>query len=345
MPDNAADILISPLGRSPGAVSGVYFALAERGRAVRKVVTVGTSHPAVLNAAEGYLCPIFELQGVDYDAIHLPEAELRNERRSVMPYASMVGLAIENAVKEKGGGQVHVAITGGRSGMGALATLAAQLYGADKLRHLWVPAEIEQNGTVDQLDGLVSPARMCESPLLNPTQWGPDAWDLVDLPFLDLSPLAPDLKKYWRSGHLPDDPKELSGFLQKMGAQTLFQIFPAGMTFGLAEEAVRVAKKYGAAQTAEERDRRQAELLDVLQRAGIVDVADRINVRNILMAQGTSEELVRAITKDRLSFWKFLKEHKDEIDLLISSAGLAINSMTFILASVTFYCQATGVIH
>jgi hypothetical protein len=43
-------VLISPVGFSPGAVSGVYFALDKRGIQVNQVITVGTRHDDVRKA-------------------------------------------------------------------------------------------------------------------------------------------------------------------------------------------------------------------------------------------------------------------------------------------------------
>ncbi len=181
-----ADVLISPLGRSPGAVSGVYFALkTQLGVEIEQVVTIGTSHIDVKSAASNYLTPLFSRVGVKYDPIHILPIDLRG-RRDVIPFVVMTELSIKNALEA--GNRVHMAITGGRSGVGALATLAVNLYGADRLWHLWVRQDIEEGGAVDKLYGTTDAAAMVSSPFLNPTVED-GASTLVELPFLNLGSL------------------------------------------------------------------------------------------------------------------------------------------------------------
>lgn len=319
------NILISPLGRSPGAVSGVYFALQARDVDITKVVTVGTSHPDVIAASRNYLARLFNHLGVIYDPIHLPEQELRNERRSVMPYAGMMGLVTQNAKNE--GAEAHVAVTGGRSGMGALAALAAQFYGAVKLWHLWVPAEIEQGGTVDQLRGLVSPQDMLESPYINPTKWGDKAWDLVDLPFMDLSHLLPALREYQQSGKQPDLNSALLQILSKTGIKRLSEIFPAGMTIEQAEEYLGLVKKYRQAPNQAEREAEILEIGMLLQRTGIVSAEDRQKLLELLKANASIDELLRLVQNDRTGFWAWLRAHKDEVISFTALSELVLHAL------------------
>lgn len=331
------DILISPLGRSPGSVSGVYFALKKRGFDVSKVVTVGTSHKDVIFASDGFLRPIFDFMNVIYDPIHLPEKELRDERRSVMPYAGMIGWAIENGAAEYGKDHVHVAVTGGRSGMGALAALAAQLYGAHKMWHIWVPAEIEEGGTVDFLRGLTSPEKMCQSPFLNPTMWGKHAFDLVDLPFMNLSPFQDEIRQYWRTGQFSDGREQLSEFISKAGVQNIFRVFPAGMTFEQAERVIRLVNRYEGAGSAPGKEKIQFELIRILQSAGVIEAGEATRLLNILKADAPREELFNFRSKDRMGLWHWLKKNKDEI-------GVTIDAMTFFLAALTLWLQVAGLI-
>lgn len=331
------EVLISPLGRSPGSVSGVYFALVARGFKISKVVTVGTSHPDVLFASDRFLKSIFEYQNIEYDPIHLPEQELRSEKRSVMPYAGMVGWAIQNGAAEFGKEHVHVAVTGGRSGMGALAALAAQIYGAHKMWHLWVPAEIEKDGTVDSLKDLFSPASMCESSLLNPTVWGKDAFDLVDLPFLDLSPFQDEIRQYWRTGQFSDDRIQLSQFITRSGAENIFKVFPAGMTFKQAERVIQLVVKYQGASSPVEKERIQFELIRLLQGAGVVEWEETTRLLNILKADAPREMLANFSSKDRMGLWEWIRKNKDEI-------GVTVDTGTFFLAALTLWLQVSGLI-
>jgi hypothetical protein len=237
-----ADVLVSPLGRSPGAVSGVYFALkAQWGIEVSQVVTVGTSHPDVKTAARDFLARLFGHIQVDYDPIHVPAMELRGGKKNIAPYVAMVELALKNA--QEAGHRVHVAVTGGRSGMGALAALATNFYGADHLWHLWVRREIEEKGTVDQLRGLRNPARMIRTPTLNPTEVE-DGCEVVSLPFVDLRPLHEVLWDYRREDRVPKLPSQLVRFFDSAGIQRFTDIFPAGLTFGQADRILELMVQY-----------------------------------------------------------------------------------------------------
>ena len=55
-----SNVLVSPLGKSPGAVSGVYFALKAEGIKIDTVFTIGTRDREVLEA-RGYLQKIFKI--------------------------------------------------------------------------------------------------------------------------------------------------------------------------------------------------------------------------------------------------------------------------------------------
>ena len=197
MPAESHHVLISPLGRSPGAVSGVYFGLRERDTPVREVITVGTSDDDVQKAADYWLEPLFRSEtGVAYRPRFITSEELQGGEQDVGPFTALMGLHIQQA--REAGHVVHVAVTGGRSGMGALGALAAQLYGADHLWHLWVERAIEEGGSVDRLH----PPKDCTNVYLNPTAQGKErkAWELVALPFVDLTPLHGVIRDYLLEG-------------------------------------------------------------------------------------------------------------------------------------------------
>ena len=97
---------------------------------------------------------------------------------------------------------VVVAVTGGRSGFGALAALAAQFFGADALCHLHVSSDIEERGRVTskELDAITMYGRIGpgvpakdvhkRNRYLDPVRAGEGR--LVELPFvrLDITPQA-----------------------------------------------------------------------------------------------------------------------------------------------------------
>lgn len=266
----ASDILVSPLGRAPGAVSGVYFALRCRFE-IGKVVTVGTSHLDVVSAADNYLGKLLPHLGVMYERIHVPAKELRGGSKAVAPYVAMIGLALQQAHEEaqQMGGQVHVAVTGGRSGMGALAALATNLYGADHLWHLWVHQDIEKGGTVDQLTGLTDPDEMRRSPFLNPTV-EPGMCEAVELPLLDLRPLHDVLWDYRRAGKVPEPGLQLAVIFSQAGIESFNAVFPPGITFETADEILQLEALYAVTdqtggRVLERRAPRQEDLTELRQ--------------------------------------------------------------------------------
>jgi hypothetical protein len=324
-----AEVLVSPLGRSPGAVSGVCFALEkQRHIKIDKVVTVGTSHPDVQTAASNYLVPLFASLDIDYDPIHAPEPELRHGLRHVKPYVALVELALQNAQEEDN--RVHVAVTGGRSGMGALAALAANLYGADHLWHLWVKPEIEEGGTIDKLFGLTDGKAMQNSPFLNPTvEEGDDAYDLVDLPFLDLRPLHDVLWTYRRTGQVPDPGSPLARIFGHVGIDSFKDVFPAGMTFGEADRVLELKQEYVAADI-QQRQRILVELGEILQRAGVVDKQERQRLIDLVNARAAPEalfDLAQEARRDWWGFWRWMKSHKGEIELTATMLGTLLKAL------------------
>ncbi len=185
------NILLSPIGRSPGAVTGIYYALAEQEDAVQidTVVLLSTAMPQVKEAAR----MVGEVLGKDKvivlplrSAEDKPSHDFNNEATAL----NFIHLA--NAVLDHGrraGDAVYIGISGGRSSMGALATLSAYVYGAAGIYHLWVDEEIEEQGDITQLLNMRRSERM---KILNPPA---DQRRLVSIP------LAP-FDELWDRGRL-----------------------------------------------------------------------------------------------------------------------------------------------
>jgi hypothetical protein len=228
------NVLISPLGFSAGAVSGVYFALDQVGVHIDRVVTVGTLHDRVKDAAE-LLDRLFRRVGsVDYKACYIAAMDLRGrEQEASGPFAARMGLYIDGARKSKQ--TVHVAVTGGRSGMGALAALAAQIYRADHLYHLWVNEKIEREGTVKATPDP-------NNPYVNPTVED-GLCELVPLPFADLSQLVEVVRRHRANRPIPEGWS--SGRLIGTGPDTLDALghyVPAGLPFALGTQIHQIAQ-------------------------------------------------------------------------------------------------------
>ena len=146
-------ILLSPIGRSPGTVTGIYYALQDQKVEIDAVALLSTASETVKRSADwvekelgkdkvtrlSLRSPNREKYTVDFD----------NEDAAV-DFIRQVNAVLMQA--RKAGDKVFLGITAGRSSMGALATLSAYVYGAAGVYHLWVDREIEKNGDIDKLD-------------------------------------------------------------------------------------------------------------------------------------------------------------------------------------------------
>lgn len=152
-----ANILLSPIGRSPGAVTGIYYALAEQKNAIQidTVVLLSTAMPQVKRAAK-LVKQVLSSDGVQTVALPLRAAENRrpshdfNDEATVLDFIQLANAVLDHGSRAEGD-QVYIGISGGRSSMGALVTLSVYVYGAAGIYHLWVDEEIEKRGDITQL--------------------------------------------------------------------------------------------------------------------------------------------------------------------------------------------------
>lgn len=90
----------------------------------------------------------------------------------------------------------YVCIAGGRKAMSALLALAVQFYGAERLFHIWVPPWVEEKGGIDNLRCFQENPGVLNELL----HYRPEATDdrprLIDLPFLGLFPLLPEILSF-----------------------------------------------------------------------------------------------------------------------------------------------------
>lgn len=91
------------------------------------------------------------------------------------------------------GYRLFVSIAGGRKVMSVLLALAVQFYGAERLFHIWVPPWVEKEGEITELRHL--PPDQVTARLHPPLKDVPksDRPRIVDLPFISLFPLLPDI--------------------------------------------------------------------------------------------------------------------------------------------------------
>lgn len=197
------NILLSPLGLSPGAVSSLYHALEDEGTHVDRIITVSSStrqdpktNLAVLYLAEylksnGFPYAPTDESGKDRDNRQFEGSDLIQERE-VFAFMGLVEQALQDA--RAAGDRVYLGIAGGRKSMAALATIAAQLHGVEALYHLWVDEEIEKWGTVDELRKLDRNDERRKNVFRPPRE----RYQLVHIPFLSLAAYRDDFERLLR---------------------------------------------------------------------------------------------------------------------------------------------------
>lgn len=171
-------VLLASLGLSPGAVIGLYHALAASGKPAGRVVTFCPARREIQQAV-GLCREEFAGLSVPY-ANHLIDAENIASDGDAREFKAVFTVLLKEALAA--GAEVMVGITGGRTIMGALMAMIVQMEAPEQvsLYHLDVDDDIAQDG---QLPGLWNfrekPQRWRE--LLSPP---PHKRRLVRVPFV-----------------------------------------------------------------------------------------------------------------------------------------------------------------
>jgi hypothetical protein len=173
-------ILLASLGASPGAVTGLYYALAREGKPVSRVVTFSPGHPDVRDA-NGICEKAFRELGVSYGN-RLIDAEDIESEADAQAFKSAFYSQLQECLETDA--EVLVGITGGRSVMGALMAIVAQTAAPERvtLYHLDVDDDIEADGRLPTLWQFQGTERWQE--LLAPP---PEKCRLVKVPYVRFS--------------------------------------------------------------------------------------------------------------------------------------------------------------
>ncbi|MBN2394514.1 MAG: DUF4062 domain-containing protein [Anaerolineae bacterium] len=169
-------VLLASLGRSPGAVTGLYHALARANNVATRVVTFSPAHRDVRDAA-GICSDEFRKLGVPY-ANHFMDAEDIESEANAYEFKGMFVSLLEHLAPEA---EVLVGITGGRTVMGALMAIVVQTTAPENvaLYHLDVDDAIEAEGRLPELWRFEGTERWEE--LLAPSS---DLCHLVQVPYV-----------------------------------------------------------------------------------------------------------------------------------------------------------------
>ncbi len=188
----AKKLLISTLGTSPSVVTEALDLLKEEGVTVNGVVLLSTADADVRDAIA-----LLSEHLPSHDGISRVETIVIESCGDVVDAAGAVSFMQEacRVLKQyRDDYQLYVSIAGGRKVMSALLALAVQFYGASRLFHVWVPPWLENEGDIERFRlyrGHPEKLNQLFHPSLEVEQ--SDRPRLVDLPFVSLFPLLPQL--------------------------------------------------------------------------------------------------------------------------------------------------------
>jgi hypothetical protein len=142
-------VLLASVGLSPGAVTGLYHALAQASKPVTRVVTFSPTQRDVRDAV-GICRDEFVRLGVPYANRFLDAEDIASEADAQEFKSAFYSLLQETL---DSGAEVLVDVTGGRTVMGALMAIVVQTTAPKRvtLYHLDVDEDIEEDGRLPRL--------------------------------------------------------------------------------------------------------------------------------------------------------------------------------------------------
>lgn len=168
--------LIASLGRSPGAITGLYFALEIKKIKVDYVWTVSTSDRFVKRAGQ-IVREALSREQVIYQDFSIPAPEIESEVDVLAFKQTFSQLLIDARLR---GDAVAIGVTGGRTVMGALLTQVAQMEAPanSAFYQLSVPDDLEEDGRYPYFE---SQTKERQIDILNPTRLGENKWRIVEI--------------------------------------------------------------------------------------------------------------------------------------------------------------------
>ncbi len=164
--------------RSPGAVTGLYYALKKQGIKIHYVQTISTADPEVQRSAQTVREEL--ASQVDYEDIFIEDVvEFKNETHVIRFKRELVDLFLR---ARSNGDALAIGVTGGRTLMGALLTQVAQMEAPanSAFYQLSVPASLEEAG---QYPNFANQTETEKKKLLNPVESVPDGCHLLEISF------------------------------------------------------------------------------------------------------------------------------------------------------------------
>lgn len=151
-------ILIVPLATSPMVATQLYQLYIDRGYKVHSVILVHTQHADVRASVE-IARDAFEGVGVTCNAVPLEGWDDIDTPKACAAYQALLEQTIRTTRQQNPSCQIELTISGGRKGMAALATFAAQQQGIRRVVHTVIyehmSDKVSEETTVEELKKLV----------------------------------------------------------------------------------------------------------------------------------------------------------------------------------------------
>jgi len=221
--------LIAPLGHAPGTVTTAFYALQERGFGVMdRLITVTTSSRKAADA-EQLIAEELKRWKESGGRVEYVRERIEAEDLDDLQYANATALfqgkivEILHRERQQPDNEIYVSIAGGRKSMSALTAVAAVLYDADMIFHIYVNDDLERHGDVDNLLSSTTWRDRCLRPkpdeyhlaliLLGPVNQL--LYDYVSRHPKEFIALSDDTKTNYQAYHLE---VKVAQFLQQHGA-------------------------------------------------------------------------------------------------------------------------------
>jgi len=148
-------VLIISLGLSPAVVTETVDALLEEGIDLRRVYTITTQNPDVVNKCIPLLVEEFKnnpryrekIEFKPYSGL-IPTADIKDTMDNVLFMSNLAHLMKSERGREA---DIYLGMAGGRKTMSAAMALLAQIYSAKAIVHVLVSPEVEEKGRIDRL--------------------------------------------------------------------------------------------------------------------------------------------------------------------------------------------------
>jgi CRISPR-associated protein (TIGR02584 family) len=190
--------LVSLLGNSPGTVTGTYYALYEDpdrelpDRLVIVTTRTRETERCLDMISERFRHPAdHEPDSPQLEIVRVPTDDLTDQESTALFQGEIARVLREQ--RQISDNEIWLSIAGGRKSMSALAAIAAQIIGVDKMIHLYVDHETEQQCDINQL--LQYPER--KDRCLHPDK---SRYTLVDVPVFIQGKGAQQLLEWYDRG-------------------------------------------------------------------------------------------------------------------------------------------------